>query len=149
YGDLRVPVAHRRIVMLGTPRPTGAKRLRRRRPLRTRLFLEPLEDRTLLAVSLTGTIFKDLNSNRAYDPGEPGVAAATAFLDVNGNGVLDQNADLQLSGPTGLASFSTLPSKQASALTGFGVNAMSAPLQVSGLAGPITNFQVHLNVQMA
>jgi hypothetical protein len=67
------------------------KRLRRRRRAR-RLYLELLEDRTLLAVSINGTVFNDLNSNGLRDPAEPGLAGTTVFLDQNHDGHFDSRA---------------------------------------------------------
>lgn len=62
-------------------------KIRQRNPLR--LFLEPLEDRTLPAVSITGTIFNDLNLNSLRSGDEIGLAGITAYLDLNRNNVFD------------------------------------------------------------
>jgi hypothetical protein len=46
---------------------------------------------TITPVSLgvvSGTVFRDFNSNGDQDPGEPGLAGQTVFLDLNGSGVL-------------------------------------------------------------
>src|SRR5262249_47309116 len=63
---------------------------------------------TITPVSLgvvSGTVFRDFNSNGVQDPGEPGLAGQTVFLDLNGSGVLqpgdptaitDANGNLQL-----------------------------------------------------
>ncbi len=53
----------------------------RNRKVRTRLWIEPLEARTLFAVSIAGTILDDFNG-----AGVPGI---TVYLDQNHNGVLD------------------------------------------------------------
>ena len=49
---------------------------------------ESLEDRTLMAGDLAGQVFNDLNSNGVNDPGEPGLAGWTVFVDSNGDGAL-------------------------------------------------------------
>ncbi len=40
-------------------------------------------------ISITGLKFNDLNSNGSRDPGDPGLAGVTVFLDTNLNGTLD------------------------------------------------------------
>src|SRR5262245_35155535 len=60
----------------------------RKRPCRTRLFLEPLEDRLLLSASIFGSVWNDLDGNGTR-AGEPGVPGVILYLDGNHNGVLD------------------------------------------------------------
>jgi hypothetical protein len=61
---------------------------------------------TPLAV-ISGTVFHDYNTNGVQDPGEPGLAGQTLFLDLDGSGQLkpgdptattDANGDYQLTG---------------------------------------------------
>src|SRR5207248_4570918 len=75
------------------------RKRRRPRPVE-RLWLEPLEDRTLLSVSVSGTIFHDLNTNGVHDTNEPALVATTVFVDTNSNGQLDPQVNFGASGPT-------------------------------------------------
>src|SRR5438876_6915870 len=68
--------------LIGLWQSPQRKRGRPREPL----WLEPLEDRTLLSVSISGTIFNDLNPNGSHDSNEPALVAAPVFLDMNGDG---------------------------------------------------------------
>ncbi|TMQ28761.1 MAG: hypothetical protein E6K70_26660, partial [Planctomycetota bacterium] len=95
-----------------------------------RLDVEPLEDRTLLTVTISGTVFNDLNSNGIRDGNEPGLAGASVFLDRNHDGSLDSQ-DVTLA-PTQIQ-FVSDP-------LGFGLPAME--LQVSGLPDQITHARV-------
>jgi uncharacterized repeat protein (TIGR01451 family) len=54
---------------------------------------------------ISGTVFRDFNSNGVQDPGEPGLGGQTVFLDLNGSGMLqpgdptavtDANGNFQL-----------------------------------------------------
>ena len=60
------------------------------------------------AEGISGTVFDDYNTNGVQDPGEPGLAGQTVFLDLNGSGVLqagdptaitDANGNFQLGVP--------------------------------------------------
>ncbi len=51
------------------------------------LELEPLEERTLLSVSISGSVFNDLVGGGTYQKGEPGLAGVTVYLDLNHSGV--------------------------------------------------------------
>src|SRR5215217_8755680 len=51
--------------------------------------VERLESRTLLAASLAGFAFHDLNGDGARSGGEPGLAGWTVFLDADSDGQLD------------------------------------------------------------
>jgi hypothetical protein len=66
--------------MLGDTRP-------RRRPNRIRLFVEPLEDRTMLSASIFGSVFNDLVGNGVRLGTDPGLAGQFAYLDLNHTGV--------------------------------------------------------------
>lgn len=46
-------------------------------------MIEKLESRTLLTASISGTVYSDLNDNAQMDPGEPGIAGVTVYIDVN------------------------------------------------------------------
>src|SRR5262249_26323138 len=39
-------------------------------------------------VTISGTVFQDINVNGVQDPGEPGMAGQTLFLDLDGSGAL-------------------------------------------------------------
>ena len=53
--------------------------------------------------------FNDFNSNGLLDPGEPGLANFTLYLDSNGNNVLDPNEPASISNVAGDYSFNNLP----------------------------------------
>jgi hypothetical protein len=74
-----------------------------------RLWLEPLEDRTLLSVSIGGTIFNDLHGTGVRTPDDPTVPAATVFLNANNtgnNGQFDQS--FTYASPPGPTTFNTV-----------------------------------------
>ncbi|MFO0967581.1 MAG: FG-GAP-like repeat-containing protein [Gemmataceae bacterium] len=125
--------------MQAQTRPTGMKRsYSRPRPTRRttyRPLLEVLEDRTLPSVSLAGTIFNDLNSNLARDPGESGLPAIVAYLDLNHNGALD--------GAT--SSFTGSNTLTAGKLGLVNSNA-NATVSVSGLPTSVSHVNVSLNI---
>jgi hypothetical protein len=61
------------------------------------------------AEGISGTVFDDYNTNGVQDPGEPGLAGQTVYLDLNGSGVLqagdptaitDANGNFQLGVPS-------------------------------------------------
>src|SRR5918999_1819097 len=62
-----------------------------RRKRRTLRFVEPLEPRFLLAASLAGRVFEDLNGNQRWEPNapqnEPALECFDVFLDLNRDGV--------------------------------------------------------------
>jgi hypothetical protein len=89
--------------MFGPARLARKKKPRRPRPCRTRLYLEPLEDRTLLAVSITGTILNNLL------PSQPGVPGLTVYLDLNHTQVLENVVTSSAPGPTSLLTGSSDP----------------------------------------
>jgi hypothetical protein len=41
-----------------------------------------------LPLTLSGTVFQDINTNGVQDPGEPGIVGQTLFLDLDGSGTL-------------------------------------------------------------
>ena len=63
----------------------------------------------LLQGELIGKKFNDFNSNGLLDPGEPGLANFTLYLDSNGNNVLDPNEPASISNVAGDYSFNNLP----------------------------------------
>jgi hypothetical protein len=103
--------------------------------VREPLWLEPLEDRTLLSVSITGTIFGDIHSTGVRTPDDPTVPAATVFLDANGNGKIDQPGAMQFSSGTGPVSIVT-----------DATGTHSAPIQVTGLGPSISSFTLSINI---
>src|SRR5438067_12707159 len=56
-----------------------------RRPRSRRLFLEPLEDRTLLAASIRGGVWNDLIPDGVRAGGEPRLAGVAVILDHSGS----------------------------------------------------------------
>ncbi len=73
------------------------------------LFLEPLEERTLLAVGgINGSVFDDLDADGVWDGGEPGLEGVTVFLDSNDNGQLDGGESSTLTDINGDYSFTDL-----------------------------------------
>jgi hypothetical protein len=66
--------------------------------------INPAED----VGSITGEAFGDQNANGALDPGEPGLAGVTVYLDANNNGVLDSGEVSTVTGANGSFSFSNL-----------------------------------------
>ena len=57
------------------------------------------------AGALSGRVFTDAAGDGLASLAKPGVAGATVFLDLNGNGVLDPGEPTAVTGPTGLFSF--------------------------------------------
>jgi hypothetical protein len=54
--------------------------------------LEALETRELLAGSISGTVFSDLDRNLSRDTGEPTLAGVPVYLDLNGDGMRDRTS---------------------------------------------------------
>src|SRR5687768_2826290 len=44
---------------------------------------ETLEHRRILSGSISGTVFKDVNSNGSLDSGDPGISGVTVYLDID------------------------------------------------------------------
>lgn len=83
------------------------------RRLASRPRLEELERRlapatVLPALTLSGTVSSDLNSNGSIDTGEPGLAGRLVFLDLNANGLVDSGEPSAATDATGLYSFADL-----------------------------------------
>jgi len=53
------------------------------------IALERLEPRQLLSFTISGRVFEDLNANGRRQPKEPYLPNVQAFLDLNGNGIVD------------------------------------------------------------
>jgi hypothetical protein len=51
--------------------------------------VDSLEPRVLMAATVTGTVYNDLNANGKQDVGEPGLSGWVVYHDVNKNGVRD------------------------------------------------------------
>ncbi len=66
-------------------------------------------DTPRLRGDLIGNKFNDFNSNGILDPGEPGLANFTLYLDQNGNNVLDPNEPASISNANGDFSFNNPP----------------------------------------
>src|SRR5262245_45904415 len=108
----------------------------RNRPRPCPLFLEPLEDRTLLAASILGSVFNDLNGDGSR-AGDPGVPVVTVFLDGNNNGVLDSSQ------------IKVLPASPAIGPGGpVGTNFSSgmASLNVAGFPSSVSDVNVNLDI---
>src|SRR5438128_2584555 len=123
--DTRPPSA----VRVGSRKRVSSPKARKRR-----LDVEPLEDRTLLTVTISGTVFNDLNSNGKRDGNEPGLAGASVFLDRNHDGSLDSQ-DLTFAPPQ----IQFVPDP-----LGFGLPATE--LQISGLPDQISHARVNLDL---
>jgi hypothetical protein len=115
---------------------------RRAGPGLVRLWLEPLEDRTLLSVSISGTIFNDLHDSGVRTPDDPTVPGAMVFLDAKGTGQLAQQSSFTYAQNT-----PSLINEDPNAHTDGGfVFAESTPINVAGLSSTFTDFTVSLNV---
>jgi SdrD B-like domain/FG-GAP-like repeat len=79
-----------------------------RTALRRRLFVEPLEDRTLLAASISGVVFNDLGGNGILDLGEPGLAGVMVYLDQDGSGGFNASEPSALTNGSGEYAFTGL-----------------------------------------
>jgi VCBS repeat-containing protein len=90
------------------PQFPGPKIRRRVRP--RRLFIETLEQRSMLAASITGRTFNDLNQDGVFQPqyAESPIAGQTVFLDLNGNGRLDAAEPTQVTAADGSYQFTGL-----------------------------------------
>ena len=58
--------------------------------------------------TISGVKYRDLNSNGVKDPGEPGLAGWTIYMDANDNGQLDNNEQRVVVGETGQYEFHDL-----------------------------------------
>lgn len=114
---------------------------RRRKKLRSYLlWLEPLEDRTLMAVSITGSIFHDLLADGLRQANEPSVPGIVAFLDANSNGVVDgRQVPFRNDVANSFVPGSALPPTLA------GVAGIST-IQVSGVETPLTDVSLTLDI---
>jgi serine-aspartate repeat-containing protein C/D/E len=70
--------------------------------------VESLERRVLLASTITGTVFNDLNGNGVRDSGEPGLANQRVYVDLNFDGRFQPNEPSALSNASGVY---TLPNR--------------------------------------
>lgn len=59
--------------------------------------------------SITGTVFSDANGNGRLDPGEPGLAGRTVYIDKSGAGVFTASDPSAVTDSNGHYSFLTLP----------------------------------------
>lgn len=59
--------------------------------------------------SISGTVFTDLNADGKLDPGDPGLAGRTVFIDKDGTGKPDSNNPSTTTDANGNYSFSLLP----------------------------------------
>lgn len=74
--------------MISILRRLGAPRKSKSTQQAIRCACEPVEQRLLLA-SITGNVFHDASVNGVRNNNEAGLAGATVYIDVNGNGHLD------------------------------------------------------------
>ncbi len=120
--------------------PTRRRRCRPAR--RTRLQLEPLEDRTLLSASIFGSVFNDLSGSGSRDAGDPGLAARTVYLDLNRDGRLDSISTTLDATTTGISgsgpgNFGTLLAE---------VGGVGTPLTVQGQPANFQNVVLTLDL---
>src|SRR5262249_36145861 len=87
--------------------------------------------------SITGTVVNAYNSSGQRDANEPGVASATAYLDLNANGKLD--AQDTFTGSTSIQKLASGP------LAGY----YAATLNVSGVSSLFSHITVGLNLARA
>jgi uncharacterized repeat protein (TIGR01451 family) len=59
-------------------------------------------------ISISGQVFNDLNGDGSLGAGEPGTQGRTVFLDTNGNNILDNGESSQITGVSGVYSFTNL-----------------------------------------
>src|SRR5437870_247097 len=76
--DIPMPTSRSIRSLWLAPFRTAPAAAKRRRP--RRLFLEPLEDRTLLSVTIFGSVWNDLLADGVRNA-EPGLSAVTVYLD--------------------------------------------------------------------
>src|SRR5262245_10211192 len=71
------------------------RQLFKRLPRNRALCLERLEERHVLASSISGIIFSDLNSDGVFQPaaGETPVSGRRVFIDANANGRYDSSTE--------------------------------------------------------
>lgn len=88
--------------------------------------------------SIEGVTFNDLNGNGIREPGEPGLAGVTVYLDQNNNGVKDNNEFFSISNQEGVYGYSGLVDatffQRQIPPTGF-VSTVVEPIQVSVAGG--------------
>jgi hypothetical protein len=72
-------------------------------------FVQPLERRALLAGTIGGVVFDDLNGNGVREAGEPGLAGQRVFIDADFDGVLGKAERSQFSNSSGAYAFTNLP----------------------------------------
>jgi hypothetical protein len=127
-----------RALFAPAPRRTFTRPHRRCR----RLWLEPLEDRTLLSASILGTVRYDLTGKGNDLAGAQGVANTLVYQDLNGNGALDtKTSTIQASG-------SSLTLAAAPSASFDGGTDQFASMNVSGLASATTKVTVKLDLTM-
>jgi hypothetical protein len=117
--------------------------LRRAKIIPVRLWLEPLEDRTLLSVSISGTIFNDLHGTGVRTPDDPIVPGAVAYVVPNTTGSIGNlGQPFTYTSPAGPTTFNSVDPTGNSGLFAF-----SDPIVVSGLSSSFSHLQVHLSLQ--
>ena len=82
---------------------------RRKSQAPTRIAFENVEPRQLLAGTIQGFSWNDLNDNGSRDSGEPGLAGWTIYLDANHNAKLDTGETSTVTGSDGSYAFTGLP----------------------------------------
>ncbi len=75
-----------------------------------RPLVEPIESRVLMSVSISGSVFNDLNGNGVHDAGELPLKGSTVFIDLNHNGKYDAGSDIaSVTNASGEYSFKLAP----------------------------------------
>jgi hypothetical protein len=116
-------------------RPARKTKNERRRRRFARLGVEQLEDRTLLSATILGSVWNDIVPDGARAANEPGLAAATVYLDLNHNGSFDSTvSQFSQNAPTLTPSTLLSPTD------------LLSTVNVSGLQTPISKVTVTLDV---
>src|SRR5262249_17970658 len=77
-------------------------------PLRQRLAIESLEDRTVPS-TVSGSVFNDINGNGLRDAGEAGIGGAGVYLDLTGDNIADAGEPAAVTAADGTYTFADAP----------------------------------------
>ncbi|MDC0934849.1 SdrD B-like domain-containing protein [Pirellulales bacterium] len=99
---------------------------------RRTLVGELLEDRRMLAASVSGSVWSDNNSDGVLDGNEPALVDQTVYIDQNDDGAFQ----------SGQSTFQTTGAPRTIPDNGF----IFDPLEVTGLAGTVVDVNVRINI---